>query len=137
MQTLGNHFEVDGRFKGDLNVTTINCNTNAGTCTIPVPSPGFALVFLDNNNPEASVGQATQTFATTAYTRTHNTVFVDPTVVANSNGHSGISREGLGSTSQGSVSAAQRRASVGTGGMITLLGAVMLGGAWVVRTLTQ
>ncbi|KAF4612358.1 hypothetical protein D9613_003768 [Agrocybe pediades] len=135
-QTLGNKFEVDGRFRGDLNVTTINCDTAANSCTVPVPSPGFALVFLDNSTPQIEIGQASQTFATTAHTRVRNTATVDPVVLATSNGHSGMNRAGFGSTSHGSVSAAQRQTEVATAGL-TVLGAMVLGCAWVVRSLVH
>ena len=47
-QTLGGDFSVDGRFSGSLNVTTINCKASNITSTIPVPAPGFALIFLSN-----------------------------------------------------------------------------------------
>jgi hypothetical protein len=99
-QTLGNDFTVDGRFRGTLNVTTINCVNNV--CTIPVPSPGFALVFLAPSpklDPFISMSRATKTFATTAYSRAKNTARVAPGVLATSNGHSGVDRENLGSTS--------------------------------------
>ena len=103
-QTLGGDFTVDGRFRGDLNVTTINCVNNG--CVIPVPAPGFALVFLANSSsstppqdPYISMSQATKTFSTSAYTKTLNTARVPPSVLATSNGHSGVDREQLGSTS--------------------------------------
>ncbi|KXN82401.1 hypothetical protein AN958_02606 [Leucoagaricus sp. SymC.cos] len=107
-QTLGNKFEVDGRFKGDLNVVDIPCDTTNNACTIPVKSPGFALVFFDSNNEFVTLGQASETFATTAHTKTANTATIDPSVLATSNGHSGQQRVALGSTSKGSVSAAGR-----------------------------
>ena len=47
-QTLAGDFSVDGRFSGSLYVTTINFKVPNNTCTIPVPAPGFALVFLSN-----------------------------------------------------------------------------------------
>jgi len=103
-QTLGNDNTVDGRFRGTLNVITINCINNG--CTIPVPAPGFALVFFPPTSsssppqdPYISMSQATKTFSTSAYTRTLNTARVPPSVLATSNGHSGVDREQLGSTS--------------------------------------
>ncbi|KAF8949995.1 glycoside hydrolase family 79 protein [Flammula alnicola] len=93
-QTLGGHFEVDGRFTGTLNVTSITCDTTANNCVIPVPAPGFALVFFDTSVPQLSVGQATQTFATTAKTKVRNTATVDPSVLATSNGHMGMGAGG-------------------------------------------
>lgn len=100
-QTLGSQLTVDGRFRGSLNITTITCNTTSNQCTIPIPSPGFALVFFNaSSSPQAiSIGQATQTFSTTAYMRKgHPTVDAD--TLATSNGHSGVTREFLGSTSR-------------------------------------
>jgi hypothetical protein len=104
-KTLGGDFSVDGLFRGTLNVTTINCSNN-GACIIPIPAPGFALVFLSNStstsppqDPYISLSQATKTFSTSAYTKTINTAAVPSAVLATSNGHSGIDREQLGSTS--------------------------------------
>ena len=45
------------------------------------------------------MSQATKTFSTSAYTKTQNTARVPPSVLATSNGHSGVDREKLGSTS--------------------------------------
>ena len=45
------------------------------------------------------MSQATKTFSTSAYTKTLNTARVPPSVLATSNGHSGVDREQLGSTS--------------------------------------
>ncbi|KAJ3493949.1 hypothetical protein NLJ89_g10909 [Agrocybe chaxingu] len=108
-QTFGNKYEVDGRLRGELNVTTIQCDRTANVCQVPVKAPGFALVFMEDDEA-ISIGQATQTFATTARTRSHNTATVDQQVLATSNGHSGKDRalNGIGSTSVGSVSAATR-----------------------------
>ncbi|KDR78212.1 hypothetical protein GALMADRAFT_138334 [Galerina marginata CBS 339.88] len=129
-QTLGNQFEVDGRFKGALNVTTINCNTAANNCIIPVPSPGFALVFFDNTDEPLTIGQASETFTTTAYTQRHNTATFEPSTISLSNGRSGASRQ-LSGTSPGDVSAAQRLAFPSRG--VMALSAVLMGGAWVAR----
>lgn len=99
-QTLGSPLTVDGRFRGTLNVTSITCDTSANTCSIPVPAPGFALVFLSSPDPDLNLGQATKTFSTTAYTKNHNTATIDSAVLATSNGHSGAGRAVLGSTSR-------------------------------------
>ena len=45
------------------------------------------------------MSQATKTFSTSAYTKTKNTARVGPYALATSNGHSGVDREKLGSTS--------------------------------------
>ncbi|KAF8991302.1 glycoside hydrolase family 79 protein [Cyathus striatus] len=103
-QTFGGQFDVDGRLRGDLNVTTINCDQAANTCVVPVPAPGFALVFFGNDD-DLALGQSPLTFATTARTKTVNTVTVDPSLLATSNGHSGTDRDqwDMGSTSKGSI----------------------------------
>ena len=133
-QTLGNQLTVDGRFRGTLNITTIDCDTTANQCIIPVPSPGFALVFLSTSSPALSIGQATQTFSTTAYTKTHNTATVDPDVLATSNGHSGATRQ-LGNTSSKLRNQSLLGGSLGmttlVPGLSVLLAAV--GGVFVVR----
>lgn len=100
-QTFGLYFESDGRFKGDLHIDTVNCNGD-GTCTVKVPAPGFALVFITDDPDNLGTSGHAQTFTTTAYTKTINTATVDPTVLANSNGHSGKDRALHGSTSYGS-----------------------------------
>jgi len=104
-QTFGLAFESDGRLKNDLHVETVTCNTD-NTCTVRVPAPGFALVFITDDPANLGSGEPAQTFTTTAYTNTINTIIVDPSILANSNGHSGKDRVNLGSTSYGSRSGA-------------------------------
>lgn len=102
-QTMGNTYQVDGRFKGDLNVTTVPCNQNA--CTVPLPAPGFALIFIDTTSSSnvqlLGIGQATQTYATTRRTNIHNTATVDWTQVGSSNGENGVFRNTLRSSNFG------------------------------------
>ncbi|KAF8900473.1 hypothetical protein CPB84DRAFT_1847260 [Gymnopilus junonius] len=133
-QTLGNQFEVDGRFKGTLNVTQINCNTGANTCDIPVPAPGFALVFFDSSSPALSIGQASQTFTTTAYTQRHNTATYDSSTISLSQGRSGKTRQSLAGTSaDDKVSAAPSR--VDRVGRNVVLGALLMSSAWLMKAL--
>ncbi|KAI0830342.1 hypothetical protein BC628DRAFT_1416627 [Trametes gibbosa] len=120
-QTLGGRFEGDGRLSGTEVIQTIACDTNANTCQIPVPAPGIALVFLSSGAQSAIDPSASQTFATTAVTKTANTVTVDASVLATSNGQSGSDRQ-LSSTSKGSSSAG-RTAGVAPG--LTLLAMVI------------
>ncbi|KJA24887.1 glycoside hydrolase family 79 protein [Hypholoma sublateritium FD-334 SS-4] len=136
-QTLGGQFEVDGRFKGDLSVQKISCDTTANACVVPVPAPGFALVFMDTTEPAVSFGTATQTFATTAHTKSHNTATADPAVLATSNGHSAENRAGeLGSTSPGSASSSgARRAAVASG--LAGIVAACAGALWVGTALVR
>ncbi|KAJ6588734.1 glycoside hydrolase family 79 protein [Mycena capillaripes] len=111
-QTLGTVHQVDGRFKGDLNIVSIACDTSANTCVIPVPAPAFALVFL---TPPEEI--ATATFSTSIYTNTANTATVASAVLATSNGMSGKDWS-LGSTSSGSNSAARGNARVEVAGVL-------------------
>ena len=109
-QNLGANFESDGRLQGELNVVNVPCDTAANTCTVTVPAPGFALVFLnDKAYTESTPSGETITFATTAYTKTLNTATIDPKVLETSNGHSGKDRTILRSTSKGSSGATTLR----------------------------
>jgi hypothetical protein len=85
-QTFGTQFTVDGRLQGDLNITTVSCDQSSNACSIPVPAPGFALVFLGNR--DEATPDAPTTFATTTRTVGHNTATVNQAVLATSNGHS-------------------------------------------------
>ena len=124
IQTFGGRFECDGRLSGTEVIQTISCDTSANTCQIPVPAPGVALVFLSSSAQGETDPSQTQTYATTAVTKSANTVSVDASVLATSNGQSGKDRS-LSSTSQGSSDA---RRTVGAPG-VTLL-AMLVAGAW-------
>ncbi|EMD34945.1 glycoside hydrolase family 79 protein [Gelatoporia subvermispora B] len=105
-QTLGNRFEVDGRFSGDEDVQTVSCEQTTNTCFVTVPAPGFALVFLSDGAFEESTPSSTQTFPTTAVTKTMNTATVPSSVLATSNGNAGSQRtKNISSTSKGSSGA--------------------------------
>lgn len=109
-QTFGDVFGSDGRPMGDMNITTISCDTTTNLCTIPVPAPSYALVFLTGDGLNEPGTAATTTFATTVETRTVNTVTVDQAMLATSNGGYG---KKVGSTSPGSSKGAamsERRA---------------------------
>ncbi|KAJ3981054.1 glycoside hydrolase family 79 protein [Lentinula detonsa] len=98
-QTFGAQFASDGRLTGFEDIQTITC---ISSCSITVPAPGFALVFLtDNALSESGATGATTTFPTTAYTKSINTVTVDASVLATSNGNRGGGN--MGSTSKGSA----------------------------------
>ena len=107
---------------------TVQCDQAGGTCNIQVPAPGFALVFLTPGALSEVEPSTTETFATTAVTKTANTATVDPSVLATSNGHSGGDRAHLDSTSKGSNAAAAGRVVPGA---CTL--AAVLVGALVLR----
>jgi len=101
-QTFGGLFASDGRIAGSMQVQTVNCDTTANNCPITVPAPGFALVFL-TSDPETNPSNQPHTFSTTSMTKVANTVTVDPSVLATSNGSNGKVLQKMGSTSQGSV----------------------------------
>ncbi|KAF8486953.1 hypothetical protein DFH94DRAFT_621281 [Russula ochroleuca] len=111
-QTFGNNFESDGRLRGAPVIQTVNCNTQANTCQVKVPAPSFALVFLSDVALMA-VSSATLTFPTTVVTRTRNTVYIDPSLLANSNGDYGFQNK-KGRTSLSSDARPLRQASSGS-----------------------
>ncbi|KAF5353171.1 hypothetical protein D9757_012643 [Collybiopsis confluens] len=128
-QTFGDHFASDGRPMGTETIQTIPCDTSSNTCSIKVPAPGFALVFLtDDALVESGSGDATTTFPTTAYTKLGNTATVDPRVLATSNGDRGSGN--LGSTSKGSASNGAMDNS--WRGVMGLMSAVAMSGVVVV-----
>ncbi|KAJ7783995.1 glycoside hydrolase family 79 protein, partial [Mycena maculata] len=137
-QTFGGNFESDGRLQGAEDVQTVQCDAAAQTCSVKVPAPGFALVFLDSALTE-SAGAASTTFATTALTKTANTVTIAASVLATSNGHGGSSNplkvnSELGSTSKGSTNgAAGLRPAAGllAASAALALGAMLVGRALV------
>jgi len=137
-QTFGANFESDGRISGTEDIQTVSCSVNGSgntVCTITVPAPAAALVFLSSSALTETAGGASHTFPTTAETRTHNTVTVDPAVLATSNGHTGMGKR-LGSTSAGSANGATEtgaltRSSVGAMLVGALVGSMLvLGGTW-------
>jgi hypothetical protein len=121
-QTFGGTFQSDGRLMGSESVQTINCDQSSNTCQVTVPAPGAALVFLSSNAYAESGNPSTQTFSTTMVTKTANTVKIDPSVLATSNGMSGSTWE-LGSTS--------KEGNIGTGlrdslSVVSVVGAAVL-----------
>jgi len=131
-QTFGGNFESDGRPQGTEDIQTVTCNQNANTCQIPVPAPGFALVFLTGQSTETS-GAASTTFSTSTYTKTRNTATVDPSVLATSNGHSGMNNR-EGSTSKGSNGASGMREVLPS---VVMLGALISGALVVGRAMVR
>lgn len=102
-KTFGGSFATDGRPTGDVQIDTITCDQTTNTCPVTVHAPEFAMVFLSTSDPAVTDDTTIiQTFSTTILTKTVNTATVDPTVLATSNGHSGLGQK-LGSTSKGSV----------------------------------
>jgi hypothetical protein len=128
-QTFGDHFASDGRPMGTEEIITIQCDQTNGVCNIPVYAPSVAVVFLSQSAETENSGVASTTYATTARTKVFNTVTIDPSVLATSNGHFGLSK--LGSTSRGSVSAADNLKPRLSGLAVVLsmaFGAIMLYG---------
>jgi hypothetical protein len=129
-QTFGGLFGSDGRPEGTESVQTVNCGPNAGgtsVCTIKVPAPAAALVFLNSAATPDTAGGPTTTFPTTAVTKSRNTLDSLPSsLLATMNGHSGS--DGilgkLGSTSQGSIpkSGAQTGMTRVGGAVVTAVG---------------
>ncbi|KAJ6545101.1 glycoside hydrolase family 79 protein [Mycena vulgaris] len=87
-QTFGAAFESDGRLTGTEQIETVTCKSD-NTCEIKVPAPGFALVFLADVSTDAESYPAVKTFSTTALTKTQNTIMINPTLLATSNGQAG------------------------------------------------
>ncbi|KAG9124057.1 hypothetical protein FRC07_013010 [Ceratobasidium sp. 392] len=130
-QTLGNHFESDGRLKNEEVIQTINCEN--GSCAIPLKAPSLALVFLTeealrNSSPDPS---ATISFETSVLTKVRHTATIDQAVLETSNGRGGVWGAPLGSTSFGSISAAGANAIVpGLGVLAAVVFGAMVVGRW-------
>jgi hypothetical protein len=135
LQTFGTKFTVDGRLKDDIDIVRIPCDRESNTCSVGVPAPGFALVFFNQESQQESSPEAIPTFATTAFTQTRNTAYIDPTDLAKSNGISGETRDKhLGSTSFGSSGASRFGENVALNVIVSwVLVAATLSGWRVIR----
>nr|GAT61181.1 predicted protein [Mycena chlorophos] len=120
-QTFGGFFESDGRPMGDEDVQTVQCA--AGSCNVTVPAPGFALVFLTDDalSESENGGAPSVTFSTTIKPKGRNTVTVDPSLLATSNGNRFADHELAGTSKQ------QKPSGAAAQGVSALL-AVVLGG---------
>lgn len=123
---------TDGRFKGTESIQTVQCDQTANVCSVRVPAPGFALVFMNSDALSGSEPTSTVTYATTAETthsHTHpgQSTVVAPSVLATANGQSGADRVHMGSTSKGS-SGASRAAGVSPSiaGLVSVLAGVFV-----------
>jgi hypothetical protein len=95
------------------------------------------LVYLNNNAFDGpSLDPAPLTFSTTAYTKTQNTLTVNPAVLATSNGHSGSTLQ-LGSTSKGSLKIPNGSSIRAVVPSLMVALSVMMGGLVVGRVLTR
>ncbi|KAF7300999.1 Glyco-hydro-79C domain-containing protein [Mycena indigotica] len=86
-QTFGSFFESNGRPMGEKDIKTVACDSESRTCTVNVPAPGFALVFLSEDAETESSGKVSTTFATTARTKLRNTATMNLAALATSNGN--------------------------------------------------
>ncbi|KAG6329727.1 hypothetical protein ID866_9362 [Astraeus odoratus] len=112
-QTFGSTFESDGRLQGTPSITAVNCDTSANTCTVALPAPCVALIFLTSSSFSESNPGTTVTFATTTATNTYNTATIPPSVLATNNGMSGKERDQLASTSRENGARAGTRGGAG------------------------
>ncbi|KAJ7292155.1 glycoside hydrolase family 79 protein [Mycena rebaudengoi] len=127
-QTFGGNFDSDGRPMGDEVIESFPCDQDTKTCTVRVPAPGFALVYL-TDSVYSDKQDPPQTYATTARTKLHNTATIPPEVLATSNGQ----RQGvlaLAGTSRPPKSAALHNSPVV---MSVVIGAAVMGAALVVN----
>lgn len=129
-QTFGGVFESDGRLVGSEDIQTVQCDQNANTCQIKVPAPSVALVFLSGTALSESDTGKTVTFPTTAFTKAAKTSAIAASVLATSNGHSGMDSV-MGSTSKGSSNGGVFGMTQAVPGIVVLVataaGAAMLG----------
>ena len=115
----------DGRWMGEEVIETVQCDQAQNMCQIRVPAPGAALIFFSEEAQQAATGEAIETFATTEVTKTKNTVTIDPSVLATSNGDSGKNRlNNKGGTSEGGPSGAARTVAPGLAALLALLAGV-------------
>lgn len=105
-QNMGSSYMSDGRLYGNQETITVQCPN--GVCSIPVPAPSIALVFLTPESlTESSVAaNATSTYATTVLGSGSATV--DAQVLETSNGQNGPNGSGGGSTSNSKSGAPSR-----------------------------
>lgn len=132
-QTMGTaQFTSDGRLSGTANIQTIACDTTGGTCSIPVPAPSVALVFLTDAAYEESGGlSGEQSGVTLTYPTTTTTSKAKATInlaaLATTNGRSGSNP--LGATSKGAaVPSSARRSGVEVSWLVAVSGLAL---AWV------
>ncbi len=121
--TLGDPQTSDGRLNGTLNVTSIDCDQTANTCSIPVPAPGFALVFLTSDAINAVSPTSTVTFPTTTARSTSSHIFIDPSMLATSYGHSGMKFVRGATSDHNYTSGASPRDAMLSGALTLLAGA--------------
>ncbi|CAE6411272.1 unnamed protein product [Rhizoctonia solani] len=133
-QTLGQTFYTsDGHLQNQLDIVTVSCSN--GLCHVPMRAPSFALVYLSDQelNEITPTGSVAEIFPTTVTTRRQEHMFIDPSVLATSNGDGGaqeLFKAKWQATSDRSVSGTMRAGvSLGVlggfivGVLVTLFGA--------------
>ena len=115
-----------------MDIQTVACDQAGNTCSVHVPSPGIALIFLTPQALSESTPSTTQTFPTTFFTKTQNTATIPASVLSTSNGHSGSSLR-LGSTSKGSSNGAQGVVIPGMVALVAIVSAAMTVGRALTR----
>lgn len=105
-QTLGTGpFTSDGRLSGTADVQTVTCDQTAGTCSITVPAPSLAIVYLTDaafQNSGGISGEAADiqmTYPTTTTTGKKAKPTIDIASLLQSNGRNG--QVPMGATSKG------------------------------------
>lgn len=96
-----------------------------------MPAPCAVLVFLSSAALTETSGAASHTFPTTVLTKTVGTATVNPSVLATSNGHTGMdAKDELGSTSKGSYSGAVGMKHLSSRGLLASLILGLAGWMW-------
>lgn len=125
-QTLRTSFASDGRLYGDLETVTINCDTGANTCAIPLKAPSMAIVFLTDAAVAASTADEqapTATFATSVINVGSATVDIGSIQTGNGQAGGGVV---LGSNSKGGLNAGERNMAMGWWAGLSGLGLSLL-----------
>lgn len=100
-QTFGSYFESDGILRGEHQTEIIPCV--GGICSVRVPAPSYALVFLTEPAFVPENGEAmSQTFMTSFTTKRYNTAAVEHAALETSNGLSAGQRKEMGKASTSS-----------------------------------
>ena len=134
----------DGTLTGAVNTVTVPCDVAAGTCTVNIPAPGFALVFLTKDALDASSGThvardpatdpnstvTATTFPTTYNAQGQGSATAPEGALETGNGRGGVGTTVGGSTSKGETSSAATGAEAGSMRVWTAWGALAVGTVW-------
>ncbi|KIJ54019.1 glycoside hydrolase family 79 protein [Sphaerobolus stellatus SS14] len=134
-QTFGGILESNGILQGKENIVTIPCQSD-NVCSVPVPAPGFALVFFTDDafqasSPSSTVVKAFPTTVTTVTVHTHATIPIG--VLETSNGHGGKNQP-QGSTSEESANGERRLYAIsGIVGFVSVVLGVLMTAMTIAR----